>query len=705
MRKAAVRVAALLLALAKEAAALDDWSLVRKYCPLHKGPEYLPLRPGHETMRFYIYRDQPCYERTFQRAFETHLGGRQRGGYKHEKESEFYGELKIWCELFMHPARTWDPLNATLFFVPALPTLMRETTHAVAEALNKEPAWRASRGSDHVVVCTHWACASRLGALFEMVARPGFMVALERNAKWLDPRVHRVDLDKKWAVQLPQPLKKGAHPLCPERTVVLPYPPHHGIMDCRPREHHHHSPPLPPPPRATEAEAEAETSEKVFAVDSSSSSSSSSAGNERPMKVFFSGALRTKFCGLTKQLTFVEPSHGVRPALSADNLLLQYQHPNDDDGADNLDLTAAASLGNGLGRLNSRWDFTGLDSGGVVRALHKEGYHLETLASALGGGGRVAGAGNAGKLSYPDMVRRSEFCLHLRGDTVTSRRFYDAIAAGCLPLVVSDDFGAALPFLLGGEVDYSAWLTTLSEADFVRDPLGAIDGVAKRFGLLGQDEGGRKKNELDAMRAAMAADAGKLTLCSGSGQVGDQLVRDLFLRQQEYAKRLPCEHANCLHNSSLQSPYALQTYASKRDMRAFRAERSEEHEAHRDERQCFGGNEHAMLPLYATEPDYFDGREVGNHSAHGSAHGRAAAAAAAGEGQLSSTVSKQNEADSVGAAAGIGAKWVAATEARLGTNWTWCVEVGTAFEDYFPTAPISDHSGNVLNSNLTLHVS
>jgi len=37
------------------------------------------------------------------------------------------------------------------------------------------------------------------------------------------------------------------------------------------------------------------------------------------------------------------------------------------------------------------------------------------------------------------MVGRSVFCLHLRGDTPSSRRFFDAVASGCLPIIVSDD--------------------------------------------------------------------------------------------------------------------------------------------------------------------------------------------------------------------------------------------------------------------------
>ena len=43
-----------------------------------------------------------------------------------------------------------------------------------------------------------------------------------------------------------------------------------------------------------------------------------------------------------------------------------------------------------------------------------------------------------------DGMRRATFCLAPRGDTGSSRRIYDAIMAGCIPILVADDI--ALPF-------------------------------------------------------------------------------------------------------------------------------------------------------------------------------------------------------------------------------------------------------------------
>lgn len=45
---------------------------------------------------------------------------------------------------------------------------------------------------------------------------------------------------------------------------------------------------------------------------------------------------------------------------------------------------------------------------------------------------------------YVSELFRSKYCLIPRGDTTTSRRFYDAIASGCIPVVISDDIH--LPF-------------------------------------------------------------------------------------------------------------------------------------------------------------------------------------------------------------------------------------------------------------------
>jgi len=74
-----------------------------------------------------------------------------------------------------------------------------------------------------------------------------------------------------------------------------------------------------------------------------------------------------------------------------------------------------------------------------------------------GGGGGGGGSGGHGashpssrpppsysRDEYVTDLLRSRFCLHLQGDTTTSRRLFDAIAAGCIPVIIAD--GVNLPF-------------------------------------------------------------------------------------------------------------------------------------------------------------------------------------------------------------------------------------------------------------------
>ena len=40
-------------------------------------------------------------------------------------------------------------------------------------------------------------------------------------------------------------------------------------------------------------------------------------------------------------------------------------------------------------------------------------------------------------------MRQSVFCLVPRGDTPSSRRLFDAVSAGCIPVIISDDYAPA----------------------------------------------------------------------------------------------------------------------------------------------------------------------------------------------------------------------------------------------------------------------
>ena len=120
-------------------------------------------------------------------------------------------------------------------------------------------------------------------------------------------------------------------------------------------------------------------------------------------------------------------------------------------------------------------------------------------------------------------MRSTTFCLHLRGDTVTSRRIYDAVAGGCIPvLVASKGLGPNLPFIFdsksggsggggGSGVRYWEWSLSVAEDDFTKDPIGALDRINDRF----FGTGAKGLRELAAMQEALVRDAPKILFCSG----------------------------------------------------------------------------------------------------------------------------------------------------------------------------------------------
>ena len=63
----------------------------------------------------------------------------------------------------------------------------------------------------------------------------------------------------------------------------------------------------------------------------------------------------------------------------------------------------------------------------------------------------------AGK--YASELLRSEFCIHFRGDTTTSRRVFDAVAAGCVPVLISDN--THLPFT--SSINWAAFTVAIPE--------------------------------------------------------------------------------------------------------------------------------------------------------------------------------------------------------------------------------------------------
>ena len=67
---------------------------------------------------------------------------------------------------------------------------------------------------------------------------------------------------------------------------------------------------------------------------------------------------------------------------------------------------------------------------------------------------------------YAEELQQSQYCLHFRGDTTTSRRVYDAIAAGCVPVLISD--GTNMPFR--SSLDWNSFAVQIPESTLLRGP-------------------------------------------------------------------------------------------------------------------------------------------------------------------------------------------------------------------------------------------
>ena len=76
--------------------------------------------------------------------------------------------------------------------------------------------------------------------------------------------------------------------------------------------------------------------------------------------------------------------------------------------------------------------------------------------------------------------RASKFCLVIRGDNPPSRSFYQEIRAGCVPVVIRDTLSVYQPNY-DSLLSYEDYCTLVSEADFLRDPVGSVNAVVQRL--------------------------------------------------------------------------------------------------------------------------------------------------------------------------------------------------------------------------------
>ena len=121
------------------------------------------------------------------------------------------------------------------------------------------------------------------------------------------------------------------------------------------------------------------------------------------------------------------------------------------------------------------------------------------------------------------------FCLVPAGDTPTSRRLFDAILAGCLPVVISDEIDDHMPF--AGTVPYGSFIFRVTEADWLRDPVGTLEAL-----LATPDD------EIRRRQACMAIFAPCLNWRSGSG-VLSMILRSMRTRKGAAATTRAGKHS------------------------------------------------------------------------------------------------------------------------------------------------------------------
>ena len=100
-------------------------------------------------------------------------------------------------------------------------------------------------------------------------------------------------------------------------------------------------------------------------------------------------------------------------------------------------------------------------------------------------------------------LQESVFCLIAKADSYSTAAFYDAIQAGCLPIVISNWFIFSFPTF----INYAEFTIRLEENDFMRDPHGCLDAVLEMYGK------DKRKEMVSAMRRSLNPNLIHLHFC------------------------------------------------------------------------------------------------------------------------------------------------------------------------------------------------
>ena len=78
--------------------------------------------------------------------------------------------------------------------------------------------------------------------------------------------------------------------------------------------------------------------------------------------------------------------------------------------------------------------------------------------------------------SYVDIMRTSVFCLIMRQDSYSSAFLYNALHAGCIPIVISDWYSFAAPWF----IKYNEFTIRINEEDFLKCPTCVLQHVVDK---------------------------------------------------------------------------------------------------------------------------------------------------------------------------------------------------------------------------------
>jgi len=87
-------------------------------------------------------------------------------------------------------------------------------------------------------------------------------------------------------------------------------------------------------------------------------------------------------------------------------------------------------------------------------------------------------AGPATRKKYVEELQHSRFCLVIRCDYSYRSRLYDAVAAGCIPVLINDGWHLTVaPFADAGGMRYADFVVTLPESMFLAHPPSALSYI------------------------------------------------------------------------------------------------------------------------------------------------------------------------------------------------------------------------------------